>query len=118
MTSTATPKAKKAAPPKAAAAKKSPARPVLAGGEKLGVVKSTAAKLIAHEILTARGGEIQVKELARLVVETKRASLKGKTPEATVAAHIYVAAKKGELFRKTKRGHVELLPVPAASPAS
>lgn len=104
MTATAASKKAAAAKP---AAKKAPAT----SGAKAGAgAKATPAKLIAHELLKERGGEIQVSELARLVVATGRAKLAGKTPEATVGAHIYVAAKKGELFRKTKRGHVEILP--------
>lgn len=76
---------------------------------------SMPAKLIAHEILVAKGEPMNVTELARLVVADARASLKGKTPAATVAAHIYVAAKKGDLFKKTGRGTVEALPAPAGS---
>jgi hypothetical protein len=51
-----------------------------------------------------------VKALAEEVVASGRASgLGGKTPAATVSAHIYTACKRNEWFRKVGRGEVELL---------
>jgi len=72
--------------------------------------KATSVITIAAELCKAQGGKARVADLAKAVVESGRTNLKGKTPEATVGAHIYVAAKKGLLFRKAdgERGVVEL----------
>lgn len=86
--------------------------------------KKPTAREVAVEILREKGGgPMRVAELAKLVVESGKTKLKGKTPEATAAAHIYTAAKAGILFKKAGRGEVELLPdaaapaVPASEPA-
>lgn len=72
--------------------------------------KKETAREVAVAILKKKGGgPIKVVELADLVVKSGRTKLSGKTPEATVAAHIYTAAKKGVLFEKTGRGEVKLL---------
>lgn len=48
------------------------------------------------------------------MVASRRASgLKGKTPEATVSAHNYVAARAGRVFQKVDRGPVDLIERPA-----
>jgi hypothetical protein len=96
--------ARKAAPKKTTARKATPAKKVSAG-------RSTGAnaRTVAAEILKRRGGEMTVAELAALVVKSGRTKLAGKTPEATVAAQIYVAARNGTMFQKTSRGHVALL---------
>lgn len=71
---------------------------------------------LAREIALELGGEsrrVKVSELAAAVVASGRHNLKGKTPAATVGAHIYVAAKKGVGFVKVEgeRGLVEVLEV-------
>lgn len=72
--------------------------------------KQETAREVAVDILQKKGGgPIKVGELAKLVVDSDRTKLSGKTPAATVSAHIYTAAAKGLLFRKTGRGEVELL---------
>lgn len=95
--------AAEAAARKAAAAKK--LEPHLAG--------ATSLLELAAVIVRENGGRMNVTELSKAVVATGRSGLKGKTPEATVGARVYVAAKKGHLFRKVdgERGVVELLPV-------
>jgi hypothetical protein len=54
------------------------------------------------------GGPLPVKDVT--AEAAKRAGLKGKTPQATVAAMIYTGAKKGVGFKIAERGMVELLP--------
>jgi len=72
--------------------------------------KSPTATQVAAEILARQGGPMRVAELTRAVVKSGRVTrLKGKTPQATVAADIYVAAKAGRIFKRVDRGVVDLL---------
>lgn len=68
----------------------------------------TTALSAAIDYLKANPGAQPVKDVCQAAA--KAAGLKGKTPEATVAAKIYLAAKKGETFKIVSRGQVELLP--------
>jgi hypothetical protein len=72
--------------------------------------RMTTAQCVAVSILTKHRGEMRVAELAARVVKSGKVDLHGKTPEATVAAQIYTAAKAGRWFKKTRRGHVALIP--------
>lgn len=52
------------------------------------------------------GGPMPVKELT--AAAAKLTAMKGKTPQATLAAKVYTAAKKGETFEIVERGVVRL----------
>lgn len=74
---------------------------------------------VAEEILRSsrrRPKLMKVGDLARAVVASGRAvGLNGKTPEATVSARIYTAAKDGRVFVKVDRGVVGLIEAAAPS---
>ncbi len=70
---------------------------------------SPALKAAVAVLRRQPGNEMKVSEIARAVVSGGKVKLAGKTPEATVGAQIYVAAKKGVAFKKTTRGHVALI---------
>lgn len=89
---------------------------VVAKGGHMAEKKETAREVAVAILKKRGGGPIKVTELSKLVVASGRTKLTGKTPEATVGAHIYTAAKKGVLFEKTGRGEVKLLP-DAGAPA-
>lgn len=57
---------------------------------------SLSARAVAVELLAASGGPRKVKELIALA-DSRTRKMKGKTPEATVAARLYTAAKKATL---------------------
>lgn len=126
MTSTTKPAApRKAAPKKSSAAKpaarKAPAKKAVvakpAARRGRGPVKESSRE-VAAAIMRERGGEpMRVSELSRLVVESKRCNVTGKTPEASVAHAIYFAAKDGVLFAKVEpRGFVALLEAAVEAP--
>lgn len=78
------------------------------------MAKKVSARQAAIDYLRENnGGPCPVKEVT--AEAARRAKLKGKTPEATVAAQLYVAAKKGHLFAIPERGMVALLPETAAN---
>ena len=61
-----------------------------------------------RKVLSEADGPLGASEIAKRVIEGKLApGLKGKTPAATMAAQLYVAAKKPDGFvRKTAKGFV------------
>jgi len=78
--------------------------------------KKVSAKQAAIDVLREHdGGPMPVKDVT--AEAAKRARLKGKTPQATVAGLIYAAAKRGETFKLTERGVVALIGA-AAEPAA
>lgn len=71
--------------------------------------KKISARQAAIDYLREHdGGPCPVKEVT--AEAARRAKLKGKTPDATVAAQLYVAAKRGSVFAIPERGMVALLP--------
>lgn len=72
--------------------------------------RPTSALSAAMQVLDEADGPMKAADVATAVVERKLApGLKGKTPEATITAQLYSAAKKGERVRKAKEG-LELIP--------
>lgn len=72
--------------------------------------RAPSAEQVAAAILKKHRGPMRVADLTAAVVKSgKAAGLKGKTPEATISAHIYVAAKAGRVFKKVDRGVVDLI---------
>ena len=59
-------------------------------------MRGESAKQVAIDVLRAARKPLQTKEIAKRVIESGRCSgLKGKTPEATIAATIAVGSKPG-----------------------
>lgn len=55
-----------------------------------------SARAVAVELLAASSGPRKVKELIEeALADPRTRKMKGKTPDATVAAQLYTAAKKG-----------------------
>lgn len=72
--------------------------------------RKTSGLDAAIQVLNEADRPMKAREVASIVVERKLApGLKGKTPEATITAQLYSAAKKGERVRKAKEG-LELIP--------
>lgn len=81
--------------------------------------ETISAKEAARQVLAAAAGPLNIKVICERVLAKENLALKGKTPDATIAAVLHVAAKKGDLFRKTGRGIFELIPTegtPKATP--
>ena len=58
---------------------------------------SLSAKAVAVELLAASPGPRKVKELiAEALADPRSRKMKGKTPDATVAAQLYTVAKSGK----------------------
>jgi hypothetical protein len=58
--------------------------------------QSLSARAVVVELLAASSGPRKVKELiAEALADPRTRKMKGKTPDATVAAQLYTAAKKG-----------------------
>ena len=56
-----------------------------------------SASTVAIELLAASGGPRKVKEvIAEALADPRTRKMKGRTPDATVAAQLYVAAKSGK----------------------
>lgn len=67
--------------------------------------RGITAKEAAVEVLGAAGGPLKTAEIARRVLEVSGVRLKGKTPEATVAAMLAVENKKPDgLFIRVAAG--------------
>jgi hypothetical protein len=59
--------------------------------------QTLSARTVAVELLAASGGPRKVKELiTEALADPRSHKIKGKTPEATVAARLYTAAKNGK----------------------
>ncbi len=62
-------------------------------------------KQVAIDVLRAAGEPLHTKEITKRVIESGRSSgLKGKTPEATVAAMLAVGSKPGGSFKRVDKG--------------
>ena len=62
-----------------------------------GTKQTLSARAVAIELLAASSGPRKVKELiAEALADPRSQKMKGKTPEATVAAQLYTAAKNGK----------------------
>lgn len=79
--------------------------------------KPTSGVAVAAALLAKSAGPMKVVDLARAVVKSGRAAgLKGKTPEATIGAHVYVSARAGRTFVLVDRGLVDLIDRAPAKP--
>ena len=98
------------APARASRAKRQPAAAASPNGPRPG-----SGLAVAVDLLRAAGEPTKVTDLTRAVVKSGRAkALTGKTPEATISAHLYVAARAGRLVKVAAPGTVDLLePRPA-----
>ena len=66
-------------------------------------MRGESAKQVAIDVLRAAGEPLHTKEITKRVIESGRSSgLKGKTPEATVAAMLAVGSKPGGSFKREK----------------
>jgi hypothetical protein len=67
--------------------------------------RGVSAKQVAIEVLRTAAEPLHTKEIAKRVIESGRCSgLKGKTPEATVAALLAVGSKPGGPFTRVDKG--------------
>jgi restriction system protein len=78
--------------------------------------KGEPAKQVAIDLLRTAGEPLHAKEIAKRVLESGRARLKGKTPEATITAMLAVGSKPGGPFTRVDKGTYALAD-PAAAPA-
>lgn len=80
-------------------------------------MRGESAKQVAIEVLRTSGEPLHTKEVAKRVIESGRCSaLKGKTPEATIAAMLAVGSKPGGPFKRVEKGTYTLA-AEAAKPA-
>jgi HJR/Mrr/RecB family endonuclease len=69
----------------------------------------------AAKVLASAGAPLHYREITRRALEEKLIEPKGKTPEATMGAQLYMAVKQsdgpdgGPQFRLTERGHFSLI---------
>lgn len=67
-------------------------------------MRGESAKQVAIEVLRAARKPLHTKEVAKRVIESGRCSgLKGKTPEATVAAMLAVGSQPGGPFKRVDK---------------
>jgi hypothetical protein len=67
-------------------------------------MQGESAKQVAIDVLRAAGEPLHTKEITKRVLESGRSSgLKGKTPEATVAAMLAVGSKLGGSFKRVDK---------------
>src|SRR5919204_1895125 len=77
-------------------------------------MRGESAKQVTIEVLRAAGEPLHTKEIAKRVIESGRcAGLKGKTPEATVAAILAVGSKPGGPFQRVDKGTYTLADTPS-----
>lgn len=68
-------------------------------------MRRESAKQVAIDVLRTARKPLHTKEIARRVVESGRCSgLKGKTPEATIAATLAVGSRPGGPFKRVDKG--------------
>ncbi len=66
--------------------------------------KGESAKQVTIDLLREAAEPLHAKEIAKRVIESGRCSgLKGKTPEATIAALLAVGAKPGGPFKRVDK---------------
>ena len=74
-------------------------------------MRGESAKQVAIDVLRAAGEPLHTKEITKRVIDSGRSSgLKGKTPEATVAAMLAVGSKPGGSFKRVEKGPLTRLP--------
>ena len=82
-------------------------------------MRGESAKQVAIDVLRTARKPLHAKEIAKRVIESGRCSgLKGKTPEATIAATLAVGSKPGGPFQRVDKGTYGLSgaqPKPAAT---
>ena len=78
--------------------------------------EAESAKEVAIDILRTAGLPLHAKEIAKRVIESGRARLKGKTPEATISAMLAVGAKPGGPFNRTDKATYTLTDTTIPSP--
>jgi hypothetical protein len=67
-------------------------------------MRGESAKQVAIDVIRAAGEPLHTKEITKRVIESGRSSgLKGKTPEATVAAMLAVGSKPGGPFKRVDK---------------
>jgi hypothetical protein len=67
-------------------------------------MRGESAKQVAIDVLRTAGEPLHTKEVTKRVIESGRSSgLKGKTPEATVAAMLAVGSKPGGSFKRVDK---------------
>ncbi len=66
--------------------------------------KGEPAKQVAIDLLRKAGEPLHAKEIAKRVIESGRARLKGKTPEATITAMLAVGSKPDGPFKRVDKG--------------
>jgi HB1, ASXL, restriction endonuclease HTH domain len=67
-------------------------------------MRRESAKQVAIDVLRSAGEPLHTKEITKRVIESGRSSgLKGKTPEATVAAMLAVGSKPGGSFKRVEK---------------
>jgi len=77
--------------------------------------KRESAKAVALDLLRKAGEPLAAKEIAKRVINSGRcASLRGKTPDATISAMLAVGSKPGGPFKRVAKGTYTLAD---ASPA-
>ena len=77
--------------------------------------KSESTKTVTLDLLAKAGEPLPAKEIAKRVIESGRcASLKGKTPEATISAMLAVGSKPGGPFKRVAKGTYTLADSPPA----
>ncbi len=68
-------------------------------------MRAESAKQVAIDVLRAARKALHTKGVSKRVIESGRCSgLKGKTPEATVAAMLAVGSKPGGPFKRVGKG--------------
>lgn len=65
--------------------------------------KGEPAKQVAIDLLRQAGEPLHAKEIAKRVIQSGRARLKGKTPEATITAMLAVGSKPGGPFKRVDK---------------
>ena len=76
-------------------------------------MQGESAKQVAIDLLRAAGEPLHSKEITKRVINSGRCSgLKGKTPEATVAAMLAVGSKQGGPFKRVDKAttHSPMVP--------
>jgi hypothetical protein len=68
-------------------------------------MQAESAKQVAIDVLRSARKPLHTKEITKRVIDSGRCSgLKGKTPEATIAAMLAVGSKPGGPFKRVDKG--------------
>src|SRR5206468_9520756 len=80
-------------------------------------MQGESAKQVTIDVLRAAAEPLHAKEVAKRVIDSGRcARLKGKTPEATVAAILAVGSKPGGPFKRVDKGTYAIAEAAASGP--